>query len=480
MIFENRGLKYAAAILLGMGLFVSCAKEEEEILPVTEEEPAADTTGVAAINDWIYGVMDEVYYWTDQMPEAPDNKQDPSDYFDALLSSEDRFSFIIPDYEELMNSLNGVNMEAGYEYMLVKEDQSGTGVLAVLLYVKEGSPADEAGLKRGDVITKINGQSINTSNYKDMVGQLSSNHSIIYKRYDEEVAAYEEQPELSLSVMELAENPSHLDTVYTVGSHKVGYYVYNFFSPGLNSNEYDLEMDQIISDFKAQGVSDIVLDLRYNSGGAISSATNLGSLLGKGVDDSKVFYENKWNKLMTDYFNSQANGDDILRGKFKNKAENIGNSLSSGRIYVLIGSRTASASELIINGLEPYMDVHLIGEKTVGKNVGSVPIDDTKNPENPYGLLPIVFKIFNSQGESEYSHGFAPDVEVKDFQLPLKALGDIEEPLLAMALQMISGVNARIGQEPASNMRVAEPIFSSIDQKAHTNRLIMEVPSLQK
>ena len=476
-IFKNTGLKYAIAALLSMGLFASCDKEE--VLPAkTVEVEVPENSKLTSINEWIYSVMDEVYYWTDEMPDSVDKGQDPADYFAALKSPEDRFSFIIPDYEELMNSLNGVSMEAGYEFALDRKFENSSEVVAVLLYVKGGSPADAAGLKRGDEITTINGQELTTSNYKSLLGDFSSGHSVTFRRYNEELAKYEEQPEVSLNVVELAENPSYLDTVYTMGSHKVGYYVYNFFSPGSNGGEYDQEMDQIIADFKARGVNEIVLDLRYNSGGAISSATNLGSLLGKGVDDSKVFYENRWNKLMTDYFNSKA--PERLNGKFETKKENIGNNLTSGKVYVLVTDRTASASELIINGLRPYMEVVLIGETTVGKNVGSIPVEDTKNAENPYGLLPIVFRIFNSQGESDYSQGFTPDVDISDFQRPLKALGDVEEPLLATALQMITGVNARVGEMPAARMRIVEPLFNSIDQKSYSNRLIMELPARQE
>lgn len=458
-------LKYALAFLLLGSFTVACQDDAADV----EVEDSA----TAKVNTWIYDVMDEVYYWSEEMPESPDKEQDPIAFYDGLLHADDRFSHIVPNYQDLINSLNGVSKEAGYEFLLSRVSGSETDVVAIVLYIKENSPASSVDLKRGDVISKINGTTITLSNYKTLLKEIAEDHTLDFKRYNEENGGYELQPQLALQVVELAENPVFMDTVYEVAGKKVGYFVYNFFSPGTDG-AYDGQVDQIISSFKSQGVNELILDLRYNSGGSVSSATNLASLLGKNIDDSKIFFENRWNKLLQEYWENSENGEARLRQKFVNKAEKIGESLSAGRIYVLTGSRTASASELIINGLRPYMDVYLIGEQTVGKNVASIPFEDTDNPENKYGILPIVLKIFNSQGHSDYEEGFPANLEVDDFQLPMKALGDVEEPLLAQALAHISGSGARISI-PESKYQV-EPIMSSIDKKLRSNRLIIERP----
>lgn len=468
--------KAAIAFLCMAILFTACKDDDEAPAPVgTEVVPDGPNV---KINEWIYDVMDEVYYWTDQMPSDGDKNQDPSDYFEGLLDkSNDRFSRIVPNYQDLMNSLNGVSREAGYEFQLFGANGSTTDVWAIISYIKENSPAQEAGLKRGDVIHKINGETITRTNYRDMIGKLSETHSVGYLRFDEEADDLVDQPEITLETIELAENPNFMDSVYTINGQKIGYYVYNFFSPGGDQKEYDQQMDQVMLDFKNKGITDVILDLRYNSGGAISSATNLASLVGRDVDESTVFYENRWNSLYQQYWESQEDGDDILRGKFKNKADRIGDKLSSGRVYILVGSRSASASELMINGLKPYMDIYLIGDKTVGKNVGSIPIEDKKNADNDYGLLPIVFQIFNSQGSSDYSNGFMPNDEVEDFQLPMKALGDVEEPLLARALEVITGSGARMRPDAEEiRYQLDLPIMSSLDTKLRTNRLIYDEP----
>ena len=120
------------------------------------------------------------------------------------------------------------------------------------------------------------------------------------------------------------------------------------------------------------------------------------------------------------------------------KLNNIGSNLT--RLFVLTSSGTASASELIINGLRPYLPVITVGDTTYGKNVGSITITDTKNTTNTWGMQPIVVKVTNSVGFSDYSAGFAPDPANydRDNYFILKPLGDINEPLLSKALNVIT------------------------------------------
>lgn len=471
-------IKYPLFFVLAQVLIFSACEDDDPVLPNQDQDDvvvldSADQQ-IVETNNWIYDVMKDVYYWTDDLPAKPDTLQNPSDFFFGLLSSEDRFSTIVPDYDELLNNLSGVSEEAGYEFMLAKE-QNTDNVLAIVLYVKKDSPADFANLKRGDVISQINGTTITIDNYKMLLPEIYQNHSIKYKRFNEELASYEEKGTLDLNAVVVSENPNYLDTVYTIGSKKIGYYVYTFFSPGTdNSTIYDDQMDQIIGNFKNEGVTDLVIDLRYNSGGAGSSARNMASLLAPNVTSSDIFYKNQYNDLYQEFFLSKPDGEARLQVPFEDKMENIGSQIGAD-LYVLTGTRTASASELVINGLDPYMTVTLIGETTVGKNVGSIPIQNVENPEIDYGLLPIVVKVFNSAGFSDYNEGFTPLGEnfVKDFQQPLKALGDTEEPLLARAIEVIAGT-AVSGRKSKFSGEVVTPIMTSIDLKTRSNRLIME------
>ena len=411
-----------------------------------KDDPAPDVNNPNdAINAWIFDIMDEVYYWTDQLPaeSATNDRLDPVDYFNSLMVDEDRFSRIYPDYQDLLNQLEGRTTEAGYDFQPV---QTGERIVFQIKYVKDenASPAFLAGLERGDRITAINGTTITAENYITLIGETTNAHTITYERLNTETLAYEEMGDVALDVKIIEENPNFLDTVYTFGNHKIGYFMYTFFRPGIstqNPTEYDDEMDAVFASFKSEGVTDLIIDLRYNLGGAISSATNLASLIAPNVTSSDILYENQWNDLYQNYIEGLENGDDILRGKFVEKAGNIGADLNAATVYVLVSRETASASELVINGLIPYMNVELIGFTTIGKNVGSIPIEDEDDPENTYGLLPIVLKTFNSAGNSDYDQGFTPtgDKFINEYQYPWYPEGDVRDPLIKKAVELITG-----------------------------------------
>ena len=225
---------------------------------------------------------------------------------------------------------------------------------------------------------------------------------------------------ISVTATTFQENPVYMDSVYTIGSKKIGYLVYNQFVPGANgstANEYDAQVDAVFARFKAQGVNELVLDLRYNPGGYTSSSANLASLIGKGVNSSKLYFREEWNASITPYLQKEY-GSSFFTTNFLDKPQNIGNNLS--RVFVLTTDQTASASELIINGLRPYMTVTTIGTTTYGKNVGSITItDDTGKIK--WGMQPIVFKSYNTLGQSDYATGFTPNTTVEESISPAAA-----------------------------------------------------------
>jgi len=420
-------------ILLLIGGVFAC-KEKEEIDPPKKDEPNPNI----AINTWINDVMKEVYLWLSEMKTPVANTSSPEQFFESLLNRPtDRFSVIYPDYKQLINSLNGVSLEAGYEFTLYRESSSNTNVVAEITYIKKNSPASTAGMKRGDYITRINGTQMTLDNYKVVLGLIDKPHTLITLRFNENSGSFVAQPEISLTPVELAENPNFLDSVYTINGEKIGYVVYHFFAPGPgnNSTAYDQEMDGIFAEFKNRGIQHLIVDFRYNGGGFVSSAVNLASLIGPGVKSTDIFSKTKFNSFLMQFDNLKN-----VQTPFRDKAENLGKILKKNRVYILTSTRTASASELIINGLKPYMDVFIIGDKTSGKNVGSVPFEDEKNLENKYGLLPIVSRSFNSLDQSEYTNGFLPNLEVKESQERLRELGDINELLLRKTIEQITGI----------------------------------------
>jgi carboxyl-terminal processing protease len=457
--------------ILLLTLAISSCKEDE----VLDEKPVPVSEENQYVNEWILENMNDWYLWNDELPQDTDLNLSPSDYFPELLSDEDRFSWIQPNYQELLNSLQGINKEAGFEFALYKESASSENVIAQILYVKPSSPAEIAGLKRGDVITRINGTAINTSNYKDLIQDLKENHSLTYKPIVIGEGSFGGEATLSLGVVEYSENPNLFSNVIEQGDRKIGYYVYNFFASGPTdgAKEYDDQMDQIFSAFKAEGITDLVLDLRFNSGGSEVSAKNLASLVGSGINSSDLFFSRIYNNdLMQEIETNPELGDQYLKSFFLDKPGNVGSQLVDGRVYILTSSRTASASELIINSLNPYMEVFLIGDVTYGKNVGSISIYEEDDPANTWGLQPIIVKVSNSIGFSDYGDGFIPNIENHDNGLNIYPLGDSRENLLASALAHIAGVTTP-GRVSASALP-RELIGHSLDEKRRSFNLVLE------
>jgi carboxyl-terminal processing protease len=455
-------------------LALSCNEDDVLVQPIEKEVNENNQH----VNNWILDNMQEWYLWNDDLPEDVDINLPPEEYFSSLLHADDRFSWIQPNYKELLNSLQGINKEAGFEFVLYKEGDSDK-VTAQILYVKPQSPAQAAGLKRGDLISKINGQLITTGNYRDLIKAFKENHLLEYKPLLVGENKFGSPLTAELRAVEYTENPNYLFKVIEEGNHKVGYYLYNFFASGTENDDekYDLEMDGIFSVFKKEGITDLVLDLRFNSGGSEVSAKNLASLIGPDVNRRKVFFSRTYNShVMDEITNDPELGSEFLKSFFYDEPANIGSQLS-GKVYILTSSRTASASELIINGLRPYMQVFLIGDVTYGKNVGSISVYEEHDPKNGWGLQPIVVKVTNSAGFSDYSHGFNPDIENKDNGLYIYPLGDPRENLLAEALAHIQGVTlpGRVGAATVSRKVVGH----SLDAKIRGFNLFMENPTAQ-
>lgn len=410
----------------------------------------------AYVNEWIYANMDGIYYWNKDLPAYKKNYNDPEAYFETLLHSEDRFSAIFDDYEALMNRLTGVSpAEVGFDYKLYRESSSNENVLCMVTYTKPSTDASTQGVKRGDMIHRINNTLLTMSNYQQLLEAFTDQTATLklgFAEYSGGSLVHTGSKTLTKATNYI-ENPIYLDTVYTVGNKKIAYLVYNFFTgdPGDESLSYDLELNTIMGHFEAQGASELIVDLRYNSGGMMSSAIHLGSMLVPGLQNGKIFSYTEYNKNLTDYFNSaeykkQYSGNPfeeyftttIATGKSQVPVHSLGSRLQ--RIFFLTGNSTASASEMVINGLKPYLPCVLIGDVTYGKNVGSVVVNDEENPKNKYAFMPIVLKYFNKDRKSDFSTGFVPDYETDDDFDHL--LGDTDETLLATAIAKINGSQA--------------------------------------
>lgn len=192
-------------------------------------------------------------------------------------------------------------------------------------------------------------------------------------------------------------------------------------------------------------MTELILDLRYNGGGALTSTITLGSALKPNRSSKEIFTYARYNNLVQKDLEKKHGVEfatyyfiDNIQDSKKNVLAEIPN-LGLQRLYVLTSQWTASASELIINGLIPYLDIITIGETTVGKNVGSRSFYKENDPKNKWGMQPIVAKFYNSKGQSDYTAGFVPQYEVHelDKNLQLVEFGDVRDKMLNKALSII-------------------------------------------
>lgn len=495
-----------ALLLMASGAFLltSCKTPEEAtpvVAPTTSTTVATGAVTTAEVNDWILENMKLLYYWNDKIPTNPDKTQTPDKFFDSILykfnattnPTGDRFSWILESADELKASLSGQSKTTGMELTYYLRSQGSTDVVASVLYVLPGSPAAIAGFKRGDIISKVNGMTLSDKQGLNFFGDLlfgegdRKTYGIARLEQDKtdptKTITMDTDVTRSVTAVVFQENPVYLDSVYTIGSKKIGYLVYNQFVTGPggpNDKTYDNQINNVFAKFKAQGINELILDFRYNPGGYVSSATNMASLIAKGITGPKsVFTRKEWNASITPELRKQY-GDDFFYDYLQpNKASNIGANLQ--RVYVLTTGSTASASELMINGLKPYFNqqVFTIGRTSYGKNVGSITIEDTENKRIKWGMQPITTKSFNRDNQSDYATGFVPKADLRE-PLALKPLGDVTERYLSEAIFQITG--SRTARRAVMDERSSTPVGSSIERKAGGSNMFFtdQLPTLHQ
>jgi C-terminal processing protease CtpA/Prc len=467
---QGRPLAFLLLVISSVFLVSSCKKSADNIDPLATIPSSPTATGPVTngeVDRWILANMRQSYYWNDKIPVNPDTTLAPGDFFKAILNTYnattnpngDRFSWIQQSAAELSASLNGETKTDGMEYKMYLRSSSGDDVIGKVLYVQKNSPAEQAGLIRGDIFYQINGQNLTRTNYSSLLSGDTKTYTLA--KVDGYTIVNTDITKQTTALVYRA-NPVYLDSVYTIKSRTIGYFVYNQFATGptgASDHTYDNQVENVFAKFKAKGVTDLVLDLRYNPGGYVTAAQNLASLIAKGVDGTKIFYRKEYNNTLTPIYQNKY-GSSYFNGYFLEKANNIGGNLRT--LTILTTAGTASASELVINGLKPFMDVTIIGATTYGKNVGSITISDPAG-RIKWGMQPIVTKSFNALNQSDYSTGFKPNLEVKEYTNEVwKQLGDVNESLLNVAITRITA-SARLAS------RAAEPTYeigSSIERKA--------------
>lgn len=465
--------KYLLLFLATGLLFVGC-KNDDNIFPDVQEEVVEEELKTAndyPTQDFMYQVMNSFYFWQTDVPNLADSKytdiadpnyiaflaseSDPNIFFKNLLFSEDRFSYLREDYKDLVNSQQGVSTSNGMEFGL-SYFGDGNDVFGYVQYIVAGSDAAKKGVNRGDIFTTVDGEQLFYNTENDNNFDLFSKDSYTLGMAD--IVDFTITPNdktVTLTKEEgLAENPILLSKVIEENGTKVGYIMYNSFVAS-----YDDDLNQIFADLKAQNISELVLDFRYNGGGRVTSAIQIASAV-YGTETDQLFLKARYNDKIMATFDA-GDGEDNFTDKTYDSETPL-TTLNLKRVFVIATGATASASELVMNGLEPYVDVVHVGTTTVGKNeFSNTFVDDPENnyfysenrenevnPDNQWGLQPLLGRNENADGFSDYTDGLTPDYELEEDAATLGVLGDTNEPLLALALSIISGQTAKRSFEP--------------------------------
>ncbi|MBO7562097.1 MAG: hypothetical protein J6X91_04755 [Bacteroidales bacterium] len=346
------------------------------------------------VKTFIDQAMKQYYYWADQMPSSVEKKgKSVENYFNALLVKKDRWSW-------MMNGQSYNSMETGistsYGFHIAQPIDYFGDYDVYIRYVDKNSPLAKAGITRGCQLTKINGTDVETlirnDHFYDEIYKTSNKFT--FKKPSGDVV------ELNLNQSSFQSNSVALAKVFTAADcdklskgAKVGYILYTSFSSSMKN-----EIVSALQQMKSDGITDLILDLRYNGGGDLDLCADIASLLAPASADGKVFVTLEHNL---------ANRKEDHSYNIKRSA----NSFDLGRLFIITGDGTASASESMINCLRPYMDVQTVGLQTHGKPNGMYVFlypQKVAEKDIEYAFLPICFYCVNSEGKADYDNGIAP------------------------------------------------------------------------
>ncbi|CAN5400409.1 S41 family peptidase [soil metagenome] len=389
--------KILLLIIIPLSIFLNgCKEHDEEVLPV---EPASEL--YEKIND----IMKEWYLWNDQLPSLnlSDYKTPQSLMRDLRFKDIDRWSYV--EDEKTFDEYYKSGQYHGYGFGMKIDPDNNLRVS----FVYKDSPMDRVQVTRGYKILKINGKSV-----ADLLATNSLGSA--WGEDKEGVASTVEVEDLAGQVRQVVVKKEAVkinsvlhSEVKSLNGKKIGYLVFNNFID--KSVE---ELNEAFTLFNSENISELILDLRYNGGGSLHVAQHLANLIAASKGGSSKFVE------LT--YNEQKKGSNE---PYTFKMESL--SLSLDRMVVITTKGTASASEAIINGLRPFLEVVTVGDYTSGKPVGM-----NVWRVGGYALVPITFKVANSLGAADYFGGIAPDGATIDDLTAL--MGDVEEKCLKESL----------------------------------------------
>lgn len=418
------------------------------------------------VSQFVYDGLSLFYLWNEEMmnkiPTA--NDTDPAKYFKSLLYKTDiehRWSWITNDVDELLKDFAGEATDAfGFMAYPIWTDKTKTQLLGFIRYVYPNTPATEAKIVRGNVISKINGEKITLSNYNLLFGANKETTFTVLGQN------FENPRDIKITLRSFSTDPVLYSHIYEIEGKKIAYLFYTGYRGNYNKSLY-----KAFSQFKQAGATDLVLDLRYNPGGDVSAATYLASLIAPktAVENNSVFSVMSYNKFINELFDKNKWDRSYKLGEYdKSKDENpINANLNLNKVYIITTESSASASELTTFCLKPYMNVVHIGEKTSGKYTASWTLhaydnfkkdgrsraqpvydasklsEDEKTRLRNWAMQPIVGRYTDKDGKDFIADGaLIPSYPIETQERSTetwKPIGNVNDYLFAKAISLITG-----------------------------------------
>ena len=464
-------LKYLFNALFLTLVFISCSRDDNN--------DTGSTTKPDEINNFVWKAMNSWYYWQPNVPNLADSFDDnqttyanflkgktPDKLFYSLLYQRgtiDIFSWIENNNEVVYSSkIAEVEKSGGFDIGIYPKDNTNTTAVALVNYVVPNSPAALAGLKRGDVITKVNGSPL-TLNNSDLLynNQVTVTLAATVQLTSTGLITTDKTSSISITQADIDENPIAYYEKKVYGTKNIGYLVFNAFKA-----DYNDELNAAFAQMKADGINELVLDLRYNGGGSLETAVALAGMINDSYSGSPYVFLDFNNKHNSedgfDYLSNQMNTYSLVNNRPEKSGTETINSLNLTKVYVLVNFQTASASELTVQCLKKYVNVVTIGYNTVGKFVGSITLYDSpaqdytsytnRNTKHNWQLQPITFSYYNKDKDVNPEF-ITPDYEINPYSIfnNLTAFGDVRDPFLKKALELITGQSFRMGNTSTSS-----------------------------
>ncbi|PQB06930.1 hypothetical protein BST83_07010 [Polaribacter filamentus] len=457
-------------------IFASCSKEYE----VPQD---------LVVHDFVWKGLNAYYLYQHEITDLADTRfnsdqqlntylstfPDYNSLFSSLLISSDVKSSLTEDYNTIHTSELRTAFANGLEFGIIAEPNNTENVLGYVTHILPNSDAANKNITRGEFFHAVEGIQLTKTNYLDLLVNGSDNFTLQMASFNG-TASIPNAKIVPLEKQNYYYTPTFLEKIITKGSDKIGYVAYN----NDFSSSYMNDLNNTFLSLKNQNVTELIIDLRYNIGGGsfVKSISQIAAMI-SGQFTDEVLIKEEWNSKAQPWF--LANQPDSLLTKFPDNlnATTPINGLNLKDVYIILNGTNfsgSSAVELLINSLKPYINVHIIGNKTAGNNTGSISLYHSidydfplRNTTHTVALQPIVLSFLNKNDQT-YSNGFEPNIILcqNEDLLNLGVLGEASDPILNRVLTYISTGSS--GANSICNPSNFEYLFNSISRQREIDK----------